>query len=77
MVRHGKIEEKNVGLDLLGQFDRLEAITGFAHYFHVAFRFQQAPQPVAENGMIVGNHNANGMDSFIHNGSIRNRFVRD
>ena len=66
VVRHGQIEQKNVGLDLGGQFHRLEAVAGFAHHFHVAFRFEQAPQPVAENRVIVGNHNAYGMNAFIH-----------
>ena len=61
MVRHGQVEQKNVGLDLGRQFHRLEAVAGFAHHFHIAFRFQQAPQSVAENRVIVGNHNAYGM----------------
>src|SRR5208337_2056603 len=41
------------------------AVAGFAYHLHIAFRFQQAPQSVAENGVIVSNHNAYGMNAFI------------
>src|SRR5208282_1002752 len=66
VVRHSEIEQKNVRLNLRRQFHRLEAVASFAHYLHILFRFQQTPQPVAKNGVIVGNHNAYGMSSLIH-----------
>jgi len=66
---HRQIEEKNVGLDLRRQFDGLQAVAGFSDHFHVGFGLQQAPEAVAENRMIVGNHNANRLCASIHDWS--------
>ena len=66
MVRHGQVEEENVGLDFGGKLYRLAAVAGFAHHFHVRLRFEQPSQAVAENRMIVGNDDADGTTLSIH-----------
>ena len=41
------------------------------------FRFQQATESVAENWMIVGDHNAYGMSSFFHHRLIHDQVIHD
>ena len=59
MFRHRQIEQQNVGLQLLRQLHRFGAVRGFAQNLQVGFGFQQPPQAVAENRMVIGNHKTN------------------
>ena len=43
----------------------LGAIAGFTDHFKIGFGFQQAAQAVAKNGMIVGDHDADGLRSSV------------
>jgi hypothetical protein len=58
LVRHGEVEQKHVRLNLAGQPDSLFAVGGLADHMKIGFRFQQLAQPVPEDGMVVGDQNA-------------------
>ena len=70
---HGEVEQENVGLDLGGQFHRFKAVASFAYDLHIFLGFEQTPQTVAENWMIVGDDDADGTSLSIHGWS----FVRE
>ena len=53
-TRHRQVKQKNFGLKLARKIDGFHAITRFGHHFEAFFSFQQPPQPVAENRVIVG-----------------------
>src|SRR5580700_3403725 len=74
-MRHRQIQQKDVGLDLGRHFHRFETVAGLTHDFHIAFRLQEAPQSVAENRVIVGNHDAYGMSALLHGRSISSWFI--
>ena len=59
MTRHGEIEQQNVGLELPRQLDRFRPVTSFSDDRELGFGFQQPPQAIAKNGVVVGDQNAN------------------
>ena len=63
-VGHGEIEEQDVRLELAHQLDGLRAVRGFADDAEARLHLQQLAQPVAEDGMVVGDEDADRR--FIH-----------
>ena len=59
MLGHGQIEQQNVGFQLPRQLHRFGAVRGFAQNLQIGLGFQQPPQTIAENRMVIGNHKAN------------------
>jgi hypothetical protein len=44
---------------LPGQANGFGPVAGFADDLEVGFRLQKAPQAIAEDGMVIRNHNSN------------------
>ena len=56
-VRHGHVHEDDVGKELLGQSDGLDAVLGLAHDVETLFE-HRSTQPLAEHLVVVGKHEA-------------------
>jgi hypothetical protein len=56
---HRKIEEQDIGIQLMDEPDCFIAAVRFAYHAEIHLRPQNIPQAGAENRVIVGNHNPN------------------
>ena len=61
MLGHGQIQQQDVRLQLPRQFHRLGPVGSLAQNLEVLLGFQQAPQAVPEDGVVVGNQDTNGL----------------
>ena len=61
MTGHGQIEQQDVGLQLPGELHGFGPVAGFPDHGELRLGLEQAAQAVAENGMVVGNQNTNGL----------------
>jgi len=52
-ARHADIHEHDIGTQVAGLLDRLARVSGLACYFKIAFAFQQPPNSLAEECVIV------------------------
>jgi len=59
MCRHPKIEQHDVGLELANDRQRFAAIGRLGYHLHFALLSQVCHDPFPDDGMIVGNHDAN------------------
>jgi hypothetical protein len=57
---HGKIKQKNVGFELLGQEDGFFPVRGFRDHDEILFAYEQPSQAIAEDRMIVRDDNPDG-----------------
>ena len=54
--RHGEVEQQDVGLHLAREAHGLEAVGRLAHHLEAPVVLEEAPQPLAEDGVVVGDH---------------------
>jgi len=50
---HGKVEQKNFGLQFANEIDGFKAIAGFPNHLESALGLKQTSQAIPENGVIV------------------------
>ena len=53
---HLEVEQENVRLELLQDFQYLPSILSLGHYLEVFFQSQQLAEAVPKNRMVVGHH---------------------
>jgi hypothetical protein len=56
---HGEVEKEDVGLQLLGEPDRLLAAAGLPDHGEAALRFEERAQALAEDRMVVRDEHTN------------------
>jgi len=61
MLGHRQVEEEDIRLQRARQLDGLGAVGGLAENLQVGLGFQQPAQPIPKNGMVVSDHDANGL----------------
>src|ERR1700686_1820241 len=61
---HSNIEHYDIGLQTADLFQGFNTIRRFAHDFPLGPPFQQSPQPLPDNGMIIHQQNANRHKQF-------------
>ncbi len=57
-VGHRNIEDGHVGLVFDGEANSFAARARLSHHFHVGLTVDQRAKPVTQNGMVVGDENA-------------------
>ena len=61
-IRHDQVHQHHVWLDLAVQPYRFPAVAGLTNKIQVIKRQQERGQPAADNGMVVHEHDADGLD---------------
>ena len=59
-LRHGEIEQQNVGPQRAHHVERFDTIFGFGDDLHLAVGLQHVAQPNSNDRMIVGNQDLDG-----------------
>ena len=71
---HGEVQQQDVGLHLASQAHGVEAVGRLAHHLEAPVVLEEAPQPLAEDGVIVGDHDSDDLGRWGH-GASRGRRI--
>src|SRR5258705_2476389 len=65
--RHGHVEQRDVGLEILGEIDCLAPVLGLAYYLDFVRSIEDQTKPLPYHGMVLRQQNA---DSFYFHTSV-------
>ena len=56
---HGDVHQHDVGLELHGLVQRLQAVPGLTHYLNILVHAQESAQPIPEHDVVIRYEDAN------------------